>query len=137
MTTIAAAVPPRRRHLRHGRPDDRQRARLAGLLERVADEFALGLDEEVFLHGRPRRPDSHALLRAQGIEDSVIRRSLHAATNCTKGRTQTGLPLRPGILELLELLKARGTARGGHHHAADRVPTASWRRPDCCRISTR
>ncbi|KAG1435364.1 hypothetical protein G6F55_014351 [Rhizopus delemar] len=51
---------------------DSERVALACWSE-AADEFGLGLDKAVFLRmvGLGDR-DTHALLRAQGIEDSVI-----------------------------------------------------------------
>ena len=51
---------------------DSERVSLA-CWSQAADEFGLGLDEAVFLRmvGLGDR-DTHALLRAQGIEDSVI-----------------------------------------------------------------
>lgn len=87
----------------------------------AADEFGLGLDEAVFLRmvGLGDR-DSHALLRAQGIEDSVIDAVAVRCHDLYEARTQTGLPLRPGILELLELLKA---------HAIPRAVATTTRQP--------
>ena len=64
--------------------------------------------------------DSHALLRAQGIEDSVIEAVAARCHELYEGRTQTGLPLRPGIPELLELLKA---------HAVPRAVATTTRQP--------
>ncbi|PNY75745.1 HAD family phosphatase [Stenotrophomonas pavanii] len=87
----------------------------------AADEFGLGLDEAVFLRmvGLGDR-DSHALLRAQGIEDSVIDAVAARCHDLYEARTQIGLPLRPGILELLELLKA---------HAIPRAVATTTRQP--------
>lgn len=87
----------------------------------AADEFGLGLDEAVFLRmvGLGDR-DSHALLRAQGIEDSVIDAVAARCHDLYEALTQTGLPLRPGILELLELLKA---------HAIPRAVATTTRQP--------
>ncbi|WP_329844490.1 HAD family phosphatase [Stenotrophomonas sepilia] len=99
---------------------DSERVSLA-CWSQAADEFGLGLDETVFLRmvGLGDR-DSHALLRAQGIEDSVIDAVAAHCHDLYEARTQTGLPLRPGILELLELLKV---------HAVPRAVATTTRQP--------
>jgi hypothetical protein len=74
------------------------------------------------------------VLRAQGIEDSVIDAVAARCHELYEARTQTGLPLRPGILELLAAEGARGTARWQPPRGS-RGPTASWRPQACCRTS--
>ncbi|KAG1277873.1 hypothetical protein G6F64_014696 [Rhizopus arrhizus] len=93
---------------------DSERVALACWSE-AADEFGLGLDKAVFLRmvGLGDR-DTHALLRAQGIEDSVIEA---VAARCHDLRTRFRARWRP----------PRGS----------RAPTASWPRPACCRTSMR
>ena len=106
MTTIAALpfLPDAVIFDMDGLMIDSERVSLA-CWSQAADEFGLGLDEAVFLRmvGLGDR-DTHALLRAQGIEDSVIEAMAARCHDLYEARTQTGLPLRPGILELLELL---------------------------------
>lgn len=90
---------------------DSERVSLA-CWSQAAGEFGLGLDEAVFLRmvGLGDR-DTHALLRAQGIEDSVIEAVAARCHVLYEERTQTGLPLRPGIVELLALLEAHEIPR--------------------------
>ncbi|KOQ75676.1 HAD family hydrolase [Stenotrophomonas maltophilia] len=122
MTTIAALpfLPDAVIFDMDGLMIDSERVALACWSE-AADEFGLGLDEAVFLRmvGLGDR-DTHALLRAQGIEDSVIEAVAARCHDLYEARTQTGLPLRPGILELLELLKA---------HAVPRAVATTTRQP--------
>lgn len=55
--------------------------------------------------------DCLALLRAQ-VGDAGLISNLQACSHALyEQRTQAGLPLRPGIIELLELLRARGIPR--------------------------
>lgn len=122
MTTIAALpfLPDAVIFDMDGLMIDSERVSLA-CWSQAADEFGLGLDEAVFLRmvGLGDR-DTHALLRAQGIEDSVIEAVAARCHDLYEARTQTGLPLRPGILELLELLKA---------HAVPRAVATTTRQP--------
>ncbi|WP_149501435.1 HAD family hydrolase, partial [Stenotrophomonas maltophilia] len=122
MTTIAALpfLPDAVIFDMDGLMIDSERVSLACWSE-AADAFGLGLDEAVFLRmvGLGDR-DTHALLRAQGIEDSVIEAVAARCHELYEARTQTGLPLRPGILELLELLKA---------HAVPRAVATTTRQP--------
>ncbi|MDT3501699.1 HAD family hydrolase [Stenotrophomonas maltophilia] len=87
----------------------------------AAEALGLPLDASFFVRmvGLGDR-DSHALLRQQGVEDSVIEAMALRCHDLYEQRTQTGLPLRPGILELLELLKA---------HAIPRAVATTTRQP--------
>lgn len=122
MTTIAALpfLPDAIIFDMDGLMIDSERVSLA-CWSQAADEFGLGLDETVFLRmvGLGDR-DTHALLRAQGVEDSVIEAVAARCHDLYEELTQTGLPLRPGILELLELLKA---------HAIPRAVATTTRQP--------
>ena len=122
MTTIAALpfLPDAVIFDMDGLMIDSERVSLA-CWSQAADEFGLGLDETVFLRmvGLGDR-DTHALLRAQGVEDSVIEAVAARCHDLYEERTQTGLPLRPGILELLELLEA---------HAIPRAVATTTRQP--------
>ena len=114
---------------------DSERVSLACWSE-AADEFGLGLEEAVFLRmvGLGDH-DTHALLRAQGIEDSVIDAVAARCHELYEARTQTGLPLRPGILELLELLKAHAVPRAVATTTRQPRANRSWRPQACCRTS--
>jgi len=78
----------------------------------AAAESGLPLDETFFVRmvGLGDR-DSQALLRGQGVSDAVIAAMAARCHDLYEARTQTGLPLRPGIVELLELLKTHGIPR--------------------------
>ena len=78
----------------------------------VAAELGLPLDATFFVRmvGLGDR-DSQALLRGEGVPDPTIAAMAARCHDLYEARTQTGLPLRPGILELLELLKAHGIPR--------------------------
>ena len=90
---------------------DSERVSLA-CWSQAAEEFGLGLDATFFVRmvGLGDR-DSQALLREQHIEDSVIAAMAARCHDLYDERTQSGLPLRPGILQLLELLKANAVPR--------------------------
>jgi len=90
---------------------DSERVSLACWSEAAA-ELGLPLDEAFFVRmvGLGDR-DSQALLRGQGVSDAMIQTMAARCHDLYEARTQTGLPLRPGILELLELLKAHGIPR--------------------------
>ncbi|MDI9273419.1 HAD family phosphatase [Stenotrophomonas sp. PFBMAA-4] len=78
----------------------------------AAAESGLPLDETFFVRmvGLGDR-DSQALLRGQGVSDAVIAAMAARCHDLYEARTQTGLPLRPGIVELLDLLKTHGIPR--------------------------
>ncbi|MCX2895413.1 HAD family phosphatase [Stenotrophomonas lactitubi] len=99
---------------------DSERVSLACWSE-AAEEFGLPLDASFFVRmvGLGDH-DSQALLRQQGIEDSMIEAMAARCHDLYEERTQTGLPLRPGILELLELLTS---------HAVPRAVATSTRQP--------
>ena len=90
---------------------DSERVSLACWSEAAA-ELGLPLDEAFFVRmvGLGDR-DSQALLRGQGVSDAMIETMAARCHDLYEARTQTGLPLRPGILDLLELLKAHGIPR--------------------------
>ena len=90
---------------------DSERVSIACWSEAAA-ESGLPLDETFFVRmvGLGDR-DSQALLRGQGVSDAVIAAMAARCHDLYEARTQTGLPLRPGIVELLELLKAHGIPR--------------------------
>ncbi len=90
---------------------DSERVSIACWSEAAA-ELGLPLDATFFVRmvGLGDR-DSQALLRGQGVSDAMIAAMAARCHDLYEARTQTGLPLRPGILELLELLKAHGIPR--------------------------
>ena len=90
---------------------DSERVSIACWSEAAA-ELGPPLDETFFVRmvGLGDR-DSQALLRGQGVSDAVIAAMAARCHDLYETRTQTGLPLRPGIVELLELLKTHGIPR--------------------------
>ncbi len=99
---------------------DSERVSIACWSEAAA-ELGLPLDATFFVRmvGLGDR-DSQALLRGQGVSDAMIAAMAARCHDLYEARTQTGLPLRPGILELLELLKA---------HAIPRAVATTTRQP--------
>ena len=80
---------------------DSERVSIACWSEAAA-ELGLPLDATFFVRmvGLGDR-DSQALLRGQGVSDAMIAAMAARCHDLYEARTQTGLPLRPGILELL------------------------------------
>lgn len=85
---------------------DSERVALACWSE-AATTLALDLDEAFFLRmvGLGDR-DCRALLAARPLDDACIARLSALCHDLYEARTQEGLPLRPGIVALLELLQA-------------------------------